>query len=217
MNGLFVTNTLAHSIYCYHSRLQQVWRKQSLGEYLGGVFFWVQQSRIVWSSFFFAKESCWLGVLGAKCVRQLIWHNWCVFRCTSQVYGSCVGLYHGLGFFCSELEGLPCCVLFLMRNGGLQSGLFVQGAAAQITVTGCLTCLITCLFHACIPAKQHYMYWCKGSGLVPDGICSSAWWSADTCCELLWSIWPGKSLKVASSLVCLAWQTTISWGKSIYM
>lgn len=26
-----------------------------------------------------------------------------------------------------------------------------------------------------------------------------------------------KSLKVASPLVCLAWQTGISWGQSIYM
>lgn len=39
MNGLFVTNTLAHSIYCSHSGLQQVWCKQSLGGGLGGFVF----------------------------------------------------------------------------------------------------------------------------------------------------------------------------------
>lgn len=39
MNGLFVTNTLAHSIYCFHSELQQFWYKQSLGGGLGGFVF----------------------------------------------------------------------------------------------------------------------------------------------------------------------------------
>lgn len=39
MNGLFVTSTLAHSIYCSYSGLQQFWCKQSLGRGLGGFVF----------------------------------------------------------------------------------------------------------------------------------------------------------------------------------